>query len=145
MPGFLPAAEPVIKKVLPHYLDQEGRHTLAPSLYERDAYQDYLRNHPEACSALRFDVLFKADSSTNLQLRVQLRGTKDSKPTRLETASPILTHNGGRTWSHVTLPSSDFDRVGNLLAWKVTLLEGGRELASQASFLWQSDPPKAIP
>ena len=28
-----------ISKVLPHLLDKQGRHTLSPSLLERDAYQ----------------------------------------------------------------------------------------------------------
>ncbi|RME89825.1 MAG: hypothetical protein D6766_14185, partial [Verrucomicrobia bacterium] len=36
-----------IAKVLPHWLDREGRHALAPSLFERDAYQHHLRTHPE--------------------------------------------------------------------------------------------------
>ena len=34
-------------KVLPHFLDTNGVHTLSPSLYERDAYQAHLRQHPE--------------------------------------------------------------------------------------------------
>ena len=50
------AAEGKIIKVLPHLLDKKGRHTLSPSLYERDAYQAKLRTHPEDISALRFDV-----------------------------------------------------------------------------------------
>ena len=32
-----------ISKVLPHWLDLQGRHTLSPSLLERDAYQAKLR------------------------------------------------------------------------------------------------------
>ena len=41
-----------VVKVLPHYLDLEGRHTLSPSLYERDAYQAVLRQHPERRSGI---------------------------------------------------------------------------------------------
>ena len=36
-----------ITKVLPHLLDDKGRHTLSPSLYERDAYQAELRKNPD--------------------------------------------------------------------------------------------------
>ena len=46
--------------MLPHYLDKEGRHTLSPSLYERDAYQAILRQNPEKRGGMRFDVQWKA-------------------------------------------------------------------------------------
>ena len=36
-----------IAKVLPQLLDDQGRHTVSPSLYGRDAYQALLREHPE--------------------------------------------------------------------------------------------------
>ena len=35
-----------VYKVLPQYLDQKGRESLTPSLYDRDAHQAYLRIHP---------------------------------------------------------------------------------------------------
>ena len=41
------AATGRVLKVLPHLLDTNGLHTLKPSLYERDAYQAYLRKHPD--------------------------------------------------------------------------------------------------
>ena len=66
------AATGRIIKVLPHLLDRDGRHTLSPSLYERDAYQAFLRKNPEQCSGLRFDVHWKAKrvAGTRLLLRV---------------------------------------------------------------------------
>ena len=138
LPLMAMGADAKIKKVLPHYLDQEGRHTLSPSLYERDAYQAFLRDHPEARSAMRFKVLYKASSSTNLYLRVELRGSKDSAPTRLQSTSPRFSHKGGREWNGITIPGEEYDGVGKVLAWKVTLLEGDTELTQQSSFLWQS-------
>src|SRR5687767_7610829 len=50
------AAAASLKKVLPHYVDNQGRHMLAPSLYERDAYQAHLRRNPELRAGLQFDV-----------------------------------------------------------------------------------------
>ncbi len=38
------AAPAKVIKVLPHFLDQKGRHALSPSLYDRDAYQAHLRS-----------------------------------------------------------------------------------------------------
>src|SRR6266567_3807500 len=55
------AASGRIIKVLPHLLDRGGRHTLSPSLYERDAYQAFLRKNPGQCSGLRFDIQWKAN------------------------------------------------------------------------------------
>ena len=55
-----------VVKVLPHFLDLQGRHTLSPSLFERDAYQALLRKNPGQRSAVRFDVQCKgipADTS----------------------------------------------------------------------------------
>src|SRR5438046_8016404 len=70
------AATARIVKVLPHLLDEKGRHTLSPSLYGRDAYQFYLREHPEKCSGVRFDVEWKANEkySGPVKLRIELRG-----------------------------------------------------------------------
>src|SRR5437867_11725609 len=65
-----------VMKVLPHFLDLKGRHALSPSLYDRDAYQAYLREHPEQRSAIRFDVQWKLKSAaySPLKLRLELRG-----------------------------------------------------------------------
>ena len=34
-----------IVKVLPFFLDQQGRDAVSPSLFDRDAYQAFLREH----------------------------------------------------------------------------------------------------
>ena len=65
-----------IVKVLPLLLNQRGQDALSPSLYDRDAYQAYLRIHTNEISAIRFDVLWSASRTheTNLTLRLELRG-----------------------------------------------------------------------
>src|SRR5208282_3204964 len=70
------AAAGRVVKVLPLFLDIQGREALSPSLYDRDAYQAYLRRHPDQRSAVRFDVLWKASNTgeASLKLRVELRG-----------------------------------------------------------------------
>ena len=50
------AADAKVRKVLPSLVDLEGRASLHPSLYERDAYQAYLRKNPELVGGMRFDV-----------------------------------------------------------------------------------------
>jgi hypothetical protein len=128
-----------ILKVLPQYLDLEGRHSLSPSLYERDAYQAYLRQHPEKRSALRFDINWKArrlGTAGPALLRLELRssGTAADKPMVLErTVTPggIFGH-----WTSLLLSGEGYTEMGKLLAWRATLWQGDKLLAEQKSFLW---------
>jgi hypothetical protein len=127
-----------ILKVLPQYLDLEGRHALSPSLYERDAYQAYLRQHPEQRSALRFDVNWKAKhlSHERLLLRVDVR-TSERDPTQpLVLQKMVRPARFFSTWSSVPLEGEDFGEMGRLIAWRVTLWRGDELLAEQKSFLW---------
>src|SRR5438552_8715945 len=81
--AVLPAAAESgqVMKVLPHFLDTNGLHTLSPSLYERDAYQAYLRQHPEKRSGIRFDVQWKTKPpiAGTLRLIIELRGIAKGK------------------------------------------------------------------
>ncbi|MBI3192716.1 MAG: hypothetical protein HYZ36_08630 [Pedosphaera parvula] len=131
-----------ILKTLPHHLDQQGRHTVAPSLYERDAYQAHLRKEPKLCSGLRFDVQWKAIQvdKNDLKLRVEVRSSKTplDKPFMIEQA--VQPKGWFTTWTGVTIDGDAFRNLGKIIAWRVTLWEGGRQLAEQRSFLWQDSP-----
>jgi len=133
-----PATGRVIK-VLPHYLDLKGRHTLSPSLYERDAYQAQLRQHPAERSALRFDIQWKAkDAGTaQLKLRAELRGvTKGNLPKQLVLEQPVKPKGHFSTWSALALSGAEYKEFGELTAWRVTLWDGEQLLGEQKSFLW---------
>ena len=137
LPGVdLFAATAKVVKVLPHRLDRAGRHTLSPSLYERDAYQDHLRKRPEECSGLRFDVQWKADPGAALKLRVEMRGSlgKDSTQAMLE--SNVTRRGLFSQWSAITLEGEDFKKFGELVAWRATLWDGDVRVGEQKSFLW---------
>lgn len=132
------AATARINKVLPHYLDQQGRHTLAPSLYERDAYQAHLRQHPEERSAGRFDVHWKTPGahSKNLKLRLELRGSAMESPKPLILDLPVEAPRFFSKWSSLTLRNSDYEKLGSLIAWRATLWDGDTLLTERKSFLW---------
>ncbi len=137
VPGA-PATGRVIK-VLPHYLDLKGRHTLSPGLYERDVYQAHLRQHPKERSGLRFDVQWKAKGAdaTELKLRVELSGgAKGNPPKSLVLEQPVKSRKWFSTWSAITLTGPDYSKFGELTAWRVTLWSGGQLLGEQKSFLW---------
>ncbi len=134
--AFTHAGEGKVLKVLPHFLDREGRHTRSPSLYERDAYQAHLRKHPEEIAALRFDVNWSAGGKpASLRLRVEARGGKAAaQPKVVETTvKPGWT---GSAWSALALDKDAYQQLGGVTAWRVTLWDGEQMLAEQKSFLW---------
>ncbi len=127
-----------VVKVLPFFLDVSGRKALSPSLYDRDAYQAYLRYHPQQCSAIRFDVLWKASDNdhAHLKLRVEMRGIDEEGMPRVATLEDTVTPHFFRHWNSLTLAGKDYKNFGELVAWRVTLWSGNQMLGEQKSFLW---------
>lgn len=127
-------------KVLPEYLDAKGRTSVSPSLYDRDAYQAVLRQHPERRSGIRYYVQWKIKGhpSAPLKAKVELRGPaqgKLPKHTVLEETLPAKTGWFGH-WVGLTLSGDAYRQFGGVVAWRVTLWEGTNLLAEQRSFLW---------
>jgi hypothetical protein len=138
-PAAAHAAGPRVYKVLPQFLDANGRASLTPSLYDRDAYQAVLRSHPEKCTALRFYVQWNAPvTRTNeWKLRVELRGVpagEHPKQAVIELLLPL--HHGFSRWDSVVLKGDDYKAFGDVTAWRTTLWDGDQLLDEQKSFLW---------
>jgi len=134
-PGARAATARIIK-VLPHRLDRDGRHTLSPSLYDRDAYQAFLRKNPDQNSGLRFDVQWKAKRApgTEFRLRVEIRGSREASPILLEqSARPDRWY---RSWSSLRVDGDAYKKLGEMIAWRATLWDGNQLAAEQKSFLW---------
>lgn len=132
------AATGRVIKVLPHLLDLQGRHALSPSLYDRDAYQAYLREHPEVQSGVRFDIHWKAAGSGSrpLKLKVEVRGiARGDLPEKL-VIEKIVKPRWWRRWSDLTLQGAEFQSVSQVTAWRVSLWDNNELLAEQKSFLW---------
>ena len=127
-----------ISKVLPHWLDLQGRHTLSPSLLERDAYQAKLRADRTLCSGIRFDVKWAKNTSGTVKLQLELRVTGEAKPIVRELAVKPSRRGG---WDAVTLEGDAFMAIGKIIAWRVRLLDGDIELAERRSFLWTETKP----
>ena len=127
-----------VVKVLPFFLDLKGREAVSPSLYDRDAYQAYLRRHADQRSAIRFDVLWKASAAgaVPLKLRVELRGIGQDGMPRQATLEQAVTPHFFRRWNSLTLGGAAYKDFGELVAWRVTLRSGDQQLDEQKSFLW---------
>ena len=131
-------AAPKIHKVLPHLLDKNGKHTIAPSLFERDAYQAHLRENHELQTGVRFDILWKAShpKSKELELFIELRTSKGD-PTKTIVLKKIVKPTGWlRRWTSLTLSGEKFKTAGQVVAWRATLWDGDTFLSQQRSFLW---------
>lgn len=136
------ASEGKVCKVLPQFLDQQGRQSLAPSLYERDAYQAYLRKHPEERSTLQLVVHWKAKGVdwSKLKLRAELRGLVNNSLQTNVMEVPVKKTGWFGNWSKMVMAAGDFQKFGELSSWRVTLWEGDHLLSGQESFLWSGVP-----
>jgi len=120
-----------------HYLDEKGRHTLSPSLYERDAYQDFLRKNPEKISALRIDVKWSPprDPGPILKLRVEIRGEKtNTEPLVLETRVGAGKQLGN--WTSLRMDKDTLEKCGSIIAWRARIYHGDGVAGEMKSFLW---------
>ena len=137
--GSAGAATGRVLKVLPQFLDLQGRHTLSPSLYERDAYQAFLRQHTNQISGLRFAVQWKAGgtSTAPLKLRVEMRGTAQGElPTHRMLECAVKPGGWFSHWTSLPIIGEDYEKFGAVTAWRATLWEGDQLLSEQHSFLW---------
>jgi hypothetical protein len=127
-----------IVKVLPLFLNLKGQDALSPSLYDRDAYQFYLRAHTNEVSAIRFDVLWSTSNAenTNLTLRLELRGIGQSGVPRQTTLEQSVAPHYFRHWTFFPLAGDDYKNFGEVVAWHATLWSGRQMLSEQKSFLW---------
>jgi hypothetical protein len=133
------AAGARVYKVLPQYLDANGRASLTPSLYDRDAYQAMLRRNPDKRTALRFAVQWnaKVTGTNEWKLRVELRGVPEGKqPKQTVLELPLAPHHGFSRWDSVVLKGDDYKAFGDVTAWRTTLWDGDQLLDEQKSFLW---------
>ena len=137
------AAAPAAKsgrvlKVLPLLLDLQGHDAKSPSLYDRDAYQAFLRQHTNEISAIRFDVLWKASNlkDAKLTLRAELRGVGERSLPGQTVLEKEVTPGFFRSWTSLTLGGDELKNLGSLVAWRVTLWDGDQLLGEQKSFLW---------
>ena len=135
--ALLPPATANIDKVLPHFLDEDGRHSDGVGLLERDLYQLALRDEPDRISSIRFDIKWSGaglDPKVT-RLRLEVRGSKAG-------AEPIvIDHNAtadilSTTWTPIFVPPADYEKLGQMESWRVSLWEGDRQVAGHQSFLW---------
>jgi len=136
------AGQGSVVKVLPQLLDQKGRHALSPSLYERDAYQFHLRKDPKLRGGVRLAVEWKAKKVdwTKLRLRAEMRCLLEDSLHTVTMEEPAIKNGHFSNWSEFKIQGADYAAFGQLVAWRVTLWEGDRQIGQLESFLWSPVP-----
>jgi hypothetical protein len=116
----------LVYKVLPQYLDEKGLPSQSPSLYDRDAYQAYLRKNPEKITGMRFAVEWKAASATDqLKLRVEMRGVaRGDLPKEKVLELPVENSGWSAHWAMPKIEGADYKEFGEVTAWRVSLWDG---------------------
>jgi hypothetical protein len=132
------AGEGRVLKALPQLLDERGRHTLSPSLYERDAYQFHLRKDPQLRNGVRLVVQWKAKKVdwTKLTLRAEMRCLLEDSLHNVTMEEPAIKNGHFSNWSEFRIEGADYAAFGQLVAWRVTLWEGANQIGHLESFLW---------
>lgn len=136
MPASVQGASARLVKVLPQFIDHQGRVALNPSLYERDAYQAHLRAHPEERAGLRFAVQWKSRDTREVKLRLELRGNRGKNGTTALIEENVKYRGLFSAWSKVALTGEAYKNFGELSAWRATLWADDKMIAEQKSFLW---------
>lgn len=133
-------AEGKIYKVLPHLLDLKGKHTSSPSLFERDAYQEFLKENPSLISGIGFDIHWKCPSGheRDLNIVMEIRGSKNYQASPTRKIIKAKAKKYFKTWSRITLSNKEMESIGKIVAWKVSLMEGNETLTEHFSFLWKT-------
>lgn len=127
-----------VVKVLPHYLDRNGKHALSPSLFERDAYQAILRRHPDQRGGMQFDIQWKARRAAGrtLDLRLELVTAHQPKARPFTVDLEVQPTGPFARWKRVKLEKALMDQLGEIIAWRISLREGDVTLSERQSFLW---------
>ncbi len=127
-----------VLKVLPLLLDAQGREAKSPSLFDRDAYQVYLRANPKEISGLRFDVQWQATKAApgKWQLQVELRSVGEGGVPQMKTLEAEVTPGTFSRWTEFPLTGEDYKKFGSVVAWRATLWHDGSQLGERKSFLW---------
>jgi hypothetical protein len=127
-----------IIKALPQFLDAQGQSAISPSLFDRDAYQAYLRKHPGERKALQLAVQWKASGVdwSRVKLRAELRGVQGNNLHTTTLEMSVKKNGLFGSWTDFKIEGEDYQKFGELAAWRVTLWEGDKQIGSQQSFLW---------
>ena len=134
----LGAAEVRVVKVLPLLQDTKGRTAVAPSLFERDAYQADLRRGKETAAGMIFQtqVKIKNAPAAPLKIKLEARPATINDGTSFVTEQKLEKQTAFSGWISIAIGQVDWKKLKGVSAWRITIWEGDKMVAEQKSFLW---------
>ncbi len=132
------AADQRVIKVLPHLLDKDGAHTVSPSLFDRDAYQSWLKKNPDHQTGVRYDIHWRSAKPGKFELKLELLGRVEKGQIKRRTVEgKVSVQRSKSQWTALSLTGEDFKQFGPIVAWRVSLWQGDQLVAKHQSFLWE--------
>ena len=132
------AADQRVIKVLPHLLDKDGAHTVSPSLFDRDAYQSWLKENPDHQTGVRYDIHWRSAKPGKFELKLELLGRVEKGQIKRRTVEgKVSVQRSKSQWTALSLTGEDFKQFGPIVAWRVSLWQGDQLVAKHQSFLWE--------
>jgi len=130
-----------VLKVQHEFMDSEGETaSVIGDLKEKAKYQRELSLDAKKVAGIRFLVHWKAPSSQIPKFAVKIEARGVVPATNEETFTQIIklyqqtpSFSG---WTTADITGNHLAKFGRVIAWKVTLLQDGRPMASRASFTW---------
>ena len=131
-----------VLKVNRTLLDPLGHETdVVGNLKGEAVYQYALRHDPNRQTGARFHIKWKSPKrAERIRLVLELQGlstTNESTRATLTANQPDM--DGWAEWTTVDITGEQFKKLGEIMAWRVTLYSGDRVMAEQPSANWYSD------
>lgn len=149
----LPSAGRHLKKVLFFWLDEKGQYAQHPSMFERDAYQAFLRENPEEIHGLKVATLLAGTRSklAKGELVLKIKGPPSLTPVEDTVYRLDLSDKQDRRlrrWIYWEVDPVSEDESSSaaedkmspdkIVAWQLTLLLDGVAVDRVQSYLWNS-------
>ncbi len=107
--------------------------------HQRAIYQNQLSQSRYNQYGVRYNIHWGGEGMVlpNLTLVLEVRGLMGDIPTQKTLSVDFTEFRRGSRWTEIEITGEDFQALGQLTAWKASLVSDGQVLAEKRSFLWR--------
>lgn len=105
----------------------------------RAKYQMALSKSRSNQYGMRFNIRWggKGEVLPTALIRLEIRGIMGNEPTQKTVTFTYNDFRRGTQWSEIDILGDDFASLGQITAWRASLISDGQVLAEKRSFLWR--------
>jgi len=106
---------------------------------QRAIYQVNLSNNRSSQYGIRFSIKWGGEGPVlpNLLLKLELKGIMGDVPTYKNVTYTYSDFRRGGKWTEIQIVGEDYQALGQITAWKTSLICDNQVLAVKRSFLWR--------